>query len=490
VTARHEHRGVVLGVILVGYLLILIDVSILMAALPTIHRDLGFSPTSLSWAQNAYTLTFGGLLLLGARAGDLAGRRRMFTVGIGVFAVASLAVGLAQSPAWMITARAAQGVGAAMLAPSTLALLSTSFPEGPQRSRAMAAYGALAGIGTAFGLIVGGVLTTALSWRLGFFINVPIALAAILFAPRLLRETERHAGRLDIPGALASTIGVSALVFAIVHSADTGWRDPVTIGALVAGLALVAVFVVGQHRGAEPLMPLRLFADRVRAGAYTARFLFNGVLVSWFFFMTQYLQGVSGFTPLQAGLAFLPVTAAAIAAASATSRLTRRVGNETLAIVGCAAMLVGTAVMSRVSATTGYAIGIALPMVVFGIGQGFGLSTLTTAGMAGVQPRDAGVAGGLVNVAHHLGGALGLGILVTVFDAAGTGAHRRDLLADRVSASLTAACVFLVLALVVTAIARPRPRPGAASRPQDATRVASRASPGHRAADALTDCLA
>ena len=469
---------VVLTVILAGYLLILIDVSILMAALPTIRHDLGFSPTGLSWAQNAYTLTFGGLLLLGARAGDLAGRRRMFVVGIAVFAVASAAVGLAQSPTSMIAARAVQGVGAAILAPSTLALLSTSFPEGPQRTRAMAAYGALAGIGTAFGLIVGGVLTTALSWRVGFFLNVPVGLAAIIAAPRVLPETARHAGRLDVPGALASTAGVSALVFGIVHSADAGWTDAATIGAVVVGLALVALFVTGQHRAAEPLMPLRLFADRVRAGAYAARFLFNGVLVSWFFFMTQFLQGVSGFTPLQAGIGFLPVTAAAVVAAAATSRLTRRVGTDRLAIAGCAAMLVGTAVMSQVSSRTGYAMGIALPMIVFGIGQGLGLSVLTTAGMAGVAPPDAAVAGGLVNVAHHLGGALGLGILVTVFDAAGGAAHGRDLLAGRVSAALTAACAFLVLALIVTGIGHRRRRAGSTDSTPRARTACSRGRGG------------
>src|SRR3954449_13110486 len=215
-----QRRGVVLAIILTGYLLILIDVSILMAALPRIRADLGFSATGLSWAQNAYTLTFGGLLLLGARVGDLLGRRRTFMLGIGLFSAASLAAGLAQSPAWMIAARAVQGIGAATLAPSTLALLSAGFPEGTQRTRAMSAYGALAGIGTSFGLIVGGVLTESLSWRYGFFINVPVGVAAILAAPRFIDETDRHAGRLDITGAVSSTLGASALVFGIVHSAD------------------------------------------------------------------------------------------------------------------------------------------------------------------------------------------------------------------------------------------------------------------------------
>jgi EmrB/QacA subfamily drug resistance transporter len=452
-------RSIVLAIILAGYLLILIDVSILMAALPSVHRDLGLSATSLSWVQNAYTLAFGGLLLLGARVGDLLGRRRTFIAGIGLFTVASLGVGLAQSEATMIAARAVQGVGAAALAPSTLALLSTSFPEGPQRSRAMAAYGALAGIGTAAGLIIGGVLTETLSWRVGFFLNIPVGLAAMLAAPRLLPETARHPGRPDLAGALSSTVGVSALVFGIVHSAEAGWSDPITLVAVGVGLVLVAVFLVNQARVAEPLLPLRLFASRPRAGAYAARFLFNGTLLSFFFFMTQYLQGVSGYTPLQAGLAFLPVTAAAFGAAAITSRLGNRFNNATLAVAGCAAMLAGTAWLSRVGTDTGYVTGIALPMIVFGIGQGLGLSTLTTAGMAGVEHQDAGVAGGLVNVAHHLGGAVGLAVLTTLFDAAGGG------LAHEVSVALTGAAVFMALALTATLLtARPaRTRVPAAS---------------------------
>src|SRR4051794_13400999 len=225
-------RAALLAIILTGYLLVLLDVSILMAALPSIRADLGFSATGLSWAQNAYTLTFGGLLLLGARAGDLLGRRRTFVLGIGVFTAASLAVGLAQSPEWMIAARAVQGIGAATLAPSTLALLSTSFPEGEQRSRAMAAYGLLAGTAAAAGPLIGGALTGTLSWRSGFLLNVPIGLAAIVAAPRYLDETVRHAGRLDIPGALSSTLGAAALVFGIVHSADAGWGAATTLVAL------------------------------------------------------------------------------------------------------------------------------------------------------------------------------------------------------------------------------------------------------------------
>jgi EmrB/QacA subfamily drug resistance transporter len=469
VSDRREHRAVLLAIILTGYLLVLIDVSILMVALPRIHQDLHFSATGLSWAQNAYTLTFGGLLLLGARAGDMMGRRRTFIGGIALFAVASLGVGLAQSPAAMIVARAVQGAGAALLAPATLALLSTSFPDGPQRTWAMAAYGALAGIGTSIGLILGGVLTQVLTWRLGFFLNIPVGLVAILAAPRYLEETRRHPGRLELSAAASSTLGVTLLVFGVVHSANAGWTAPVTMLALAAGGLLVAVFVAKQTRSAQPLMPLRLLASRERAGAYAARFLFNGAMLSFYFFMTQYLQGVTGDGPLQAGLAFLPATAAAFAAASATPRLMRRTSNALLCVLGCAAMLAGLIWVSRVSADTSYLTGIALPMVIFGIGQGIGLSALTTAGMANVEHKDAGVAGSLVNVAHHTGGALGLGILVAVFAAAGHGTHGHVLLADRVSAALTGAAMFLALALLVTVATYPRrrravPEPAAAHR--------------------------
>ena len=318
---------------------------------------------------------------------------------------------------------------------------------------------------------------------------MPIGIAAILAAPRLLQETAPHAGRLELTGALSSTLGVSALVYGIVHSAAAGWTDPVTLGALLAGLVLVGVFVSDQRRSPQPIMPLRLFADRQRAGAYAARFLFNGALLSFFFFMTQYLQGVRGATPLQAGSLFLPVTAAASAAATATPRLVRRCGNPPLVVAGCAAMLIGTAWISRLSASTGYLTGLLAPMIIFGIGQGLGLSTLTTAGMAGVDTRDAGVAGGLVNVSHHTGGALGLGLLITIFAAAGRGA-RQALLADRVSAALTGAAVLLALALLVTLITHPGRRRAAIADPAPGARLPTAQSRAHRGPEAFTESRA
>ena len=308
-----------LALILAGYLLLLLDVAILLTALPSLRDDLGFSASELSWVQNAYVLAFGGLLLVGARAGDVFGHRRAFRVGTGLFAVASLAVGLAQSPGWLIAARAAQGAGAALIAPSTLALLSTNFAEGRPRERAMSAYGALSGLGRALGLILGGVVTVALSWRAGFLINVPIAVVVIVTAPRLLTETDRQELRLEIPAALTATVGITALVFGIVHSDTAGWGDPITLLTITAGVVLVCVFVRGQGQASEPLLPLALLAGRQRAGVFAVRCLFNAALLSFYFFFTQYLQGVLDLSAFEAGLSFLPLTLAAFAAGAGTS---------------------------------------------------------------------------------------------------------------------------------------------------------------------------
>ena len=442
-------RTAVLAVILVSYLLIVLDISIVVTGLPRIRDDLGFSPSGLSWVQNAYMLTFGGLLLLGARAGDILGRRRMFVVGVALFTAASLAVGLAQSPWELLAARAAQGVGAAVLAPSTLALLAKNFPGGAERTRAFSLYGSVGGIGSTFGLVVGGVLADWASWRVGFFINLPVGVALILAARRFLSETERHLGRLDVAGAATATVGMTALVFGFVHSASAGWGDDLTVGSIAVGALLMVAFVVCERRAEQPIMPLRLFASRERAGAYAVRMLFLGAAVDFYFFTTQFLQGVLGYGPAAAGIAFLATTIPNFAAALALPRLTRRLGNGRVLAFAIAISLVGTALLTRVSADMFYLADVLLPMVVVGLGQGASLAPLTVAGVSGVAPEDAGAASGVVNVAHQLGGSLGLSILIAVSAAAVGAGPGHTLLAQRVDASFAAATVMIVLALVV-----------------------------------------
>jgi EmrB/QacA subfamily drug resistance transporter len=449
----------VLAIVLVSYLMIVLDISIVITGLPKIHQGLEFTPTGLSWVQNAYTLAFGGLLLLGARAGDILGRRRMFIAGLALFTAASLAVGLAESAAWLIAARAIQGVGAAILAPSTLALLTTNFAEGTERTRALAYYAAVAGVGASVGLVLGGVVADWLSWRVGFYINVPIGIALMAGARRYLDESERHPGEFDMAGALSPTLGMTALVYGLASSATSGWRDPVTVAALVAGVALLVFLVFNEWRAKQPIMPLRLFASRERAGAFSARVLYLGAMMGFWFFTTQFLQGVLGFSPLAAGAAFLPTTLPNFAAAMAVPKITRWLGNGRLLAASLTLTLIGMAWLSRVSEGSTYVTEVALPMILIGIGQGGALAPLTNAGVAGVAHEDAGAAAGVVNVAHQLGGSLGLAILVVVFAAAGSAAlDARALLAHRVATSLTAgsAMLAMALALVVVLIVRPR----------------------------------
>jgi EmrB/QacA subfamily drug resistance transporter len=447
-TGTAPHRDAVLAIVLASYLMIVLDISIVITAFPKIHYSFGFSTTGLSWVQNAYTLAFGGLLLLGARAGDLLGRRRIFIAGIVLFTLASLAVGLAEDPAWMINARALQGAGAALVAPSTLALLTAHFPEGRERTRAIGWYGATAGIGASLGLVLGGVLTSWVSWRVGFFINVPLGIAMVLAAPRVLAETPRRPGRFDLPGALTSTLGMVALVYGIVRAADAGWTDPVSVAAVTAGVVQLAGFVVIERRAAQPIMPLRLFASRERVGAYTARLCFLGGMLGFWFYLTQYLQGVLGYSPVAAGLAFLPTTIVNFAAALAVPRLTARLGSARLLAGALLAAVIGLAWLGRVSADSSYLTGVALPMALIGLGQGGALAPLTSAAIADVDPADAGAASGVINVAHQLGGSLGLGVLVTVFAATNSsGLDPRALLAHRIGTTLTASAAMLALAL-------------------------------------------
>jgi EmrB/QacA subfamily drug resistance transporter len=447
-------RSRLLAAILGSYLMIVLDVSIVINALPRIHHALGFSPTGLSWVQNAYTLTFGGLLLLGARAGDILGRRRMFVAGIALFSLASLAAGAAQSAAWLLAARGVQGVGAAVAAPSTLALLMTSFPEGRERNRAIAYYAAVASGGASVGLVLGGILTSWLSWRWGLFVNVPVGALLVVAAPRVLHETERRRGHFDLAGAFTSTAGMSAIVYGIVRAGTAGWSDRITVTSFVTGVVLLAAFFFNERRAAQPITPMRLFASRERVGAYVARVLFVGGMFGVFFFLSQYLQSVLGFSPVEAGVAFLPLTLMIFATTHFVPDLVGRFGNTRVLMGGILVALVGMVWLSRIGADTPYVTGVAIPMAILGIGAACAFTPLTTAGVAGVAAEDAGAASGLVNVAHQLGGSLGLGVLVTVFASTQSSG-----LAPAISASLTVGAGMLALALGVVLFVVRRPRP-------------------------------
>lgn len=445
------NRRAIMVIIMASYLMILIDVSIVITGLPKIQAGLGFSPAGLSWVQNAYTLALGGLLLLGARAGDILGRRRMLLWGLGIFTLASLAIGLAQTPAWLLAARAVQGVGSAILAPATLALLSSHFAEGPERTRALSLYAATAGIGATLGLVLGGLFAELLSWRAGFFINLPIGALLMLAARHYLHETPTQSGRLDIGGAASSTLGMTALVYGLVRAAEQGWGDWLTITALAGGLGLLGIFLLLQARAHQPILPLRLFASRERSGAYAARMLFLGGMVGFWFFTTQFLQGVLGFTPLQAGLAFLPTTLPNFVSAMLVPRLTPRFGSDRLLAAGLLACLTGLTWLGQASAHTHFVTGVALPMVLIGLGQGVVLPPLTVFAVAGVAKEDAGAASGLVNVAHQLGGAIGLGVLVVVFASAlPPQLAGSALLAHRIAMVMDGSAVMLSLALLTT----------------------------------------
>jgi EmrB/QacA subfamily drug resistance transporter len=452
------NKEAILAIILVSYVMIVLDISVVLTGHPKIRHDLGFTDAGLAWVQSAYALTFGGFLLLGARAGDILGRRRMFIAGLIVFTLASLVIGLAPSPAFMLSARAVQGIGAAVLALSTLALLQTNFAEGHERTRAVSYYSAVAGVAASVGLVLGGVLAEWLSWRVGFFINLPIGAAMIIAARRYIAETELQTGRFDVIGALTSTIGMSALVYGLIRSASAGWGDVVTIASLVTAVLLLVVFVLNELRAQQPIMPLRLLASRERVGAYAARMLFLGAMIGFFFFTTQFLKSVLDYGPSLTGIAFLPTTLVNFAVAMAVPQLSRRYGNARLLAVGLTFSVVAMAWLSRVSADASYVIGIALPMMLVGAGQGLALSPLTAFGVAGVAPRDAGAASGVVNVAHQMGNSLGLAVLVALAEIGIAGLGGRDLLAHRVSISLTSGTIMLALALVLVLALIVRPR--------------------------------
>nr|WP_264081622.1 MFS transporter [Gandjariella thermophila] len=448
------HR-LALPVLVTCQLMLILDATVMNVALPRIQADLHFSPTGLSWVLNAYTLVFGGLLLLGGRAGDIVGRRRMFIAGTAVFTLASLAGGLATSATWLLLSRVAQGLGAAAAGPSTLALISTTFTDPRERVRALAIFSGVASGGFAIGLVVGGLLTELLSWRWVMFINVPFGAAVTLLAGRFVARPERNPARLDLPGAVTATAGVAALVYAFIHAATFGWGDRATLLALAGGVVLLVAFLLIEARSPEPLMPLRLFADRNRASAYLNFFLGPMAMMSMFFFLTQFLQEISGFGPLTTGFAFLPMAAALFTMTRLIPTLLPRFGPKPLAVTGTLLIIAGLGWLTRLSPATSYLPGLLGPMLMMGVGIGLAFSPLNVLVMSSVRAQDAGAAGGVLQTMQQVGATLGLAVLVTIFGTAtrhaarGAGVTAQHVLVTGMTEAFTGAVVFACCSLAV-----------------------------------------
>lgn len=446
---RPRHRRIVLAIVLVSFFMVILDNSIVFTGLPRIREDLGFSDATSAWIQTAYAVPFAGLLLVGARTGDLYGRRRMFVIGLALFGCASTAIAGSPTVEFMIIARAVQGIGAAILAPATLTLLTANFSVGKERTRAMAAYGAVAGIGASVGLVFGGFLADAVSWRMGFLINLPIAAICIIASLRYVAETPVASGRLDVRGAVTVTLGMTSLVFGIVASGEGGPLSPLPASMIAAGLLLLSGFVIIERRVSDPMLPLSLFSDLNRSGAYMSRVLFVGAMFGFFFYTTQYLQGVLNFSSLQAGLVFIPMTGATFLLSVAVPRLTLAVGNTALICAGSLVAGIGMSLLSRLSTGSGFVVGIVVPMLVIGIGQGLALGPLTAGGLEGVKAADQGVASGIVNSAHQFGVSLGTATVVAVASAVADSAAKETVLETQASAALAASAVFMALAMLV-----------------------------------------
>jgi EmrB/QacA subfamily drug resistance transporter len=408
-----KRLGLALVVICAAQLMIVLDATIVNVALPTIHRSLHFSTANLEWLITAYSLTFGGLLLFGGRTGDLYGKRRMFMIGIAIFAIASLLGGLAQNEVWLIVTRGLQGVGGAIAAPTALSLIATNFPEGPQRNRAMGVYAAMSGAGGAVGLLLGGILTDLVSWRWIFFVNVPIGALVLFLAPRSLNESETTSGHLDVPGAVTVTGGMLSLVYGISNASSHSWGSVGTVVPLCVAVVLLGLFGFSESRTKEPLMPLKIFANRNRSGAYALMFCIGTAVFSMFFFLTQFLQNVLGWSPIKTGLGFLPMTAGIIVAAGVASRLIGTIGIRVPLLIGPAGATVGLAWLSRITVSSGY-LDLLAPLLIISLSMGLVFVPLTVTAVAGVKPQETGLASALLNTNQQVGGALGLSVLATI----------------------------------------------------------------------------
>jgi EmrB/QacA subfamily drug resistance transporter len=454
-----------LTVLALAQFIVVLDVTIVNVALPDIQRDLGFTTDGLQWVISAYTLLFGGFLLLGGRASDLFGSRRVFVTGLVLFGATSLAGGLAPSPGWLIAARAVQGLGGALLSPAALSILTVTFEHGRRRTIAMGVWGGLAGLGGTLGVVAGGVLVDSASWRWVFIVNVPIVVALVAVTPLFVRPFTPHADQrgFDLLGAVLGTGGLLAVVYGVVRAEPVGWSSAEVIGCLAAGAVLLVAFVAVEARAAAPLVPLGLLRSRALSTAGGALALNGAAFLSMFFLTAIFLQQVRGGSALRAGVEFLPMGGAAIAAAVATTPLVSRFGTRSIQVVGAVLNVVALLLLARAGAHGSYVTGMMPGLMLFGVGIIVVSVPAQIAAVAEVKPREAGAASGVVSAFYQVGGALGLAVVTTLSTSrtnavAGGGGSPVDALVAGYHRGLIVAAVFAAATTVVTALA-PRVAP-------------------------------
>jgi EmrB/QacA subfamily drug resistance transporter len=454
-------KWLVLVLVCIAQFMVVLDATVVNVALPSIQEDLDFSSSSLQWVVNAYTLAFGGFLLLGGRAADFVGRKRLFIAGVIVFTAASALAGLATSSEFLIVARALQGLGGAMVSPAALSIVTTTFKDGPERTRALSVWAAIAVGGAAVGLLLGGILTEYLSWEWAFFVNVPVGIAALLLSLRYIPESRVATAGVDVLGAVSVTAGLTLLVYAIVRTQDYGWLSLETLGLAAGAVALLAGFVVTELRSKAPLVRLSIFRTRSLTSANAAMLAVAGGMFAVFYFASLYVQGTLGFTPVQAGLAFLPLTAGIILFSGIAQQAIARIGVRWVAMVGMATAAVGLVLLSLAPVDGSYAADVLPGLLVMSAGLGFTFVPLTLIATTNVADRDAGLASGLFNSSQQIGGALGLAILSTVAasttsDAlpAGvpTAAQQASALVEGYQMAFAVGAALMIVGVIVTAL--------------------------------------
>jgi EmrB/QacA subfamily drug resistance transporter len=451
-----RRRWLALALLCVVQFMVVLDIAIVNVALPSIQLDLGFSQEDLQWVISAYALVFGGFLLLGGRAADMLGRRRLFLGGIVVFTVASLFAGLAWSEPSLISARALQGLGAAIITPAALSILSTTFAEGRERNIALGAWGAVGGFGAVAGVLLGGVLTDALSWEWIFFVNVPVGVVGFALAPLLLQESkDAHVRRFDLPGAVLVTSGLSSLVYGITQAGQKGWLSAETLTVFAGSLVLLATFVAWELRHPEPLMRFGILRTRTVSGANVAGFIMGTALFSMFLMLTLYMQQVLGYSAMKTGVAYLAVAGTAIVWSGVAGQLVTRVGVKPVLVIGMTALTAGLLWFTQVSVGGSYVQDLLPGFLVIGVGIGFSFVPISIAALAGVTASEAGLASGLINTSQQIGGALGIAALSTIAtssteDSVGSGAALPVALVDGFQSAFVVGAIVAALGIIAS----------------------------------------